>query len=103
MQEFVDRGAIEYVAVPDATDLTGPQQTPFHARRRQNLRIALSASKPFAEDRGRGVRGGAGPGTRRRASRRGVSRTDMFHVKHPRVGAHTFNFRKSATTGTTCL
>jgi hypothetical protein len=68
-QQFLDRGTIQYVAVPQPVHFAGPKQPPFHTCARQNLGVPPSVIRPGSEE---GLRC---------PWRRG--HLYMFHVKHP--------------------
>ncbi|EUA39835.1 hypothetical protein I549_0617 [Mycobacterium avium subsp. avium 2285 (R)] len=93
------------MAVPDAVDFPRAEQATLDTRGAEDFRVPLRGREAGAEQR----RGGLGCGTERRdgwhlrTARSRLDRTDMFHVKHPLVGACTFNVRTAATRQRTTL
>src|SRR5271170_5683527 len=65
------------MAVPEAIDLVGSEDSPLDADIRQQLRIVLGEAQPVPEDRRRYL-GGWGY-----LRHRPLHGNDMFHVKHP--------------------
>jgi hypothetical protein len=50
IQQFRDRGAIQYVTVPDPVHLAGPEQAAFHAGAGQDFRVPPGAIHPGSEE-----------------------------------------------------
>ena len=68
-EEFGDRRAIQYVAIPQPVHLSWSEQAPLDARARQDLCVPLSAIQSRSEEC--------------RGHSRCRGHLDMFHVKHP--------------------